>query len=165
MFTKINETLREEITPGGSRARLIHAAFSKHEITRPDADRHMALLISETLGEHRPKTYPMPSDVLMKYVNHRFSEIERREQVMAAKNGEWIQIIVRLRYVNVGDYELLVWAGQILKALSVSAEKLSLMRRAASEHINQHKAFNWNYFSTALQVQEMDSDERRRGNS
>lgn len=166
MFTKISTILAEQLSPGGGVARAIGHALVRGEITQRNASRHMTLLILETLSEHKPKNYPQPSGPLKQYVDSRLRGLDQRERTMAVKNGEWIQIIVRLRSQNLRDYDQLMWAGHIGKEM-VSDEKLSEMqlsklRNAVMEHVNQYDAFDWDYFMRALGVQEMDSDESRR---
>lgn len=147
-----------------SQAEVIYRAFSAHEITRTVSEQHLAMLIADTTYDHEPSTYPSLAPALARYIDARFSDRERRDPVLAIKNGEWIQLLVRIRTRNFADRELLTWAGHICKGLG-APEKCALLREAVKKHIQTHNSFDWRVFERAIEVQKRDSEERRRGGS
>lgn len=153
--------MHDNIKINAGRAKEIEKARLRGEINQSDAEKHMALLTSETLYEHRPVNYPNPSQPLSQYVQGRINGMQR-ESVMAIKNGEWIELINRLSGDNKHQHELLMWAGRILKKMGMSESKLSPVRSAVIAHVKHWDAFDWFYFTDAIRVQEMDSDAARR---
>lgn len=146
----------------GSKAQIIYRAFSSGEISQESTDGHLAFLIADTVSDHAPVSYPPPSAMLQHYLSARAAGIESRDQTLAIKNGEWIQLVARIRSRNITDYELLMWAGRICKRLR-APERCAVLREAVMRHVRAHDECPWDVLDKAVTVQRTDSIECQRG--
>lgn len=139
-------------------AQEIYEAGKRGEITPAEMNAHMGMHIARTLHDHPARKYPEPNGVLTSYVEMRINGHEKRSPFQAVKNGEWIQIIIRIRTNNFADWDLLLWAYENCVRVGAIAAANKVM-----DQIEKHKSNSYPkaYFERALEVQRMDSEERR----
>lgn len=164
MHMKISPKVVAALRGEKSNAQLIFESLAKCEISQDAANKHIALLVADTLEDHWPRDYPNRSQALESYIQNRIRGMIRREHAMAIKNGEWLQLTARIRTKNISDYELLTWSGRICRDIGAK-EQTDKIRAAVMKHISHHDEFCEQDYQSALDVQVLDSDEKRRGES
>ena len=162
MHMKISPSTVAKLQGEHSRAYLIWQAVMRKELTSAEGEKHMALYTAESVEAHKPNPYPLPSLRLLDYLKARLSGMASRDATMAVKNGEWIELMVRVRSRNLSDYELLMWAGRKCKEIGAT-NACDKLREMVMRHVASYDNFPFDEFDQATRVQQMDSDEKRDG--
>lgn len=141
-------------------AQLAYEEFNRGQISQKEMETMVGLDIAETLQDHPARPYPTPGQQLLNYIEGRTRGLMQRDGSMAVKNGEWVQLIVRLRSLNTVDADLLIWA----KESCVRANALGKVEKIQTQldrHLSNRLPIQ--LFANAVDVQRLDSDEKSRG--
>jgi hypothetical protein len=136
-------------------------SFRQREASWDQVENFTAMDLSEKSAEYLPMVYPPRSEVLKNYVRDRLAGLISRDQIMAIKNGEWIYTVIKFKTRNRADYDLLMWAGRACKKLNAE-QSCTRLRGAVMRYVHNYQFFGKPDYDQALEVQAMDSEERRR---
>lgn len=143
-----------------SLGQIAFAAANRGEMSMEDLQKHTAISTADCLHDYPCRAYPEPSRELENYIRSRANGLlAQRDPVYSIKNGEWIQLALRIKTMNQADIDYLVWAKEWCKKAG-AIDKAQRIHAKANEHWHNRPPVE--LLTLAFKAQELDSLERQR---